>query len=61
MKISEEQILDRRWRQNATEFERRVWDAICGGVDVETRKNREALEAKRLEYLKSKGASNEQN
>ena len=53
--MSAEQKLDSRWRQNAIEFERRVWDAICGGVDVETRKNREALEAKRLEYLKSKG------
>ena len=56
MKISAEKILDRRWQQNATDFECRMWAAISGGVSVETRKNREALEAKRLEYLKSKGA-----
>jgi len=54
--MSAEQKLDSRWRQNATGFERRMWDVICGGVSVETRKKREALEEKRLAYLKSKGA-----
>lgn len=54
MKISAEKKLDSRWRQNATEFERKMWDAISSGVDVETRKNREALEAKRLAYLERK-------
>ena len=57
MKVSAEKKLDSRWRQNATEFERKMWDAISSGVDVETRKNREALEQKRLAYLKSKGGA----
>lgn len=55
--MSAEQKLDSRWRQNATEFERKMWDAICNGVSVETRKNREALEQKRLAYLKPKGGA----
>ena len=55
--MSTEKKLDFLWRQNATEFERKMWDAICNGVDVETRKNREALELKRLAYLKSKEAA----
>ena len=57
MSVTAEKKLDSRWRQNATEFEREMWDAICNGVSVETRKNREALEAKRLAYLKSKGGA----
>ena len=54
MSVTAEKKLDSRWRQNATEFEREMWDAICNGVSVETRKNREALEAKRLAYLERK-------
>lgn len=54
MSVTAEKKLDSRWRQNATEFERKMWDAICNGVSVETRKNREALEAKRLAYLERK-------
>lgn len=57
MKVSAEKKLDSRWRQNASKFERQMWDAICNGVSVETRKNRAALEAKRLAYLKSKGGT----
>ena len=51
MSVTAEKKLDSRWLQNATELERKMWDAICNGVSVETRKNREALEAKRLAYL----------
>ena len=54
MSVTAEKKLDSRWRQNASKFERQMWDAISSGVDVETRKNREALEAKRLAYLERK-------
>lgn len=57
MKVRAEKKLDFQWRQNASEFEQKMWNAISSGVDVETRKNREALEAKRLAYLKSKGGA----
>ena len=48
--MNAEKKLDVRWRQNATAFEVAMWQALCNGVSVEVRKDREALEQKRLAY-----------
>jgi len=49
--MSAEKKLEVRWKQHATPFEVAMWEAICGGVSLEVRKEREALEQKRLAYL----------
>jgi len=53
--MSAEKKLDARWKQHATPFEVAMWEAVCAGVSVETRKGREAAEAVRLAYEAKKG------
>ena len=58
--MSAEKKLDVRWKQHATPFEVKMWEAIANGVSVETRKGREAAEAVRLAYeAKKKEQQNE--
>jgi hypothetical protein len=52
--MNAEKKLDVRWRQRATPFEVAMWEALCNGVSVETRKGREAAEAVRLAYEANK-------
>jgi len=52
---SAEKKLNVRWKQHADAIEVAMWEAICNGVTVETRKGREAAEAVRLAYEAKKG------
>ena len=55
--MSAEKKLEARWKQHATPFEVAMWEAICGGVSLEVRKDREAAEAVRLAYEAALGSS----